>query len=1224
MDFPRQEGFEKEENSKGYCLRGLRKYLISIFKDLTSRKKTKEKKEINLSKHIFREYVSLPSIISESIFRIMDRRKQGKLSTQDFVDGMVTLLTGDKDKLTSLVFQIFDLNSDGRVHIDDIKIVLVHLERDKNISKDLANSPLLKAKDYLIRDFDKLLASKDPEKELQSSETGITEKEYREIFSESHLISKIFKNIYQGIPITPDSANVFNLDKKQLLESQDTAMSNDTEQSSMFMFNLSPTRTIKSSKNLITNKSFKDEQSSAMLNINLIKSEDLHEVQEELHNEKEENFALNGTGTDNNYLMGNLILHTSIGSPAKLLSASNNNYEIEEIAEHHEQDDESENKKTLINLKKLIQAQNEQNKSSVNEDDQQEDKSKNLSEISQNVIVEAPEAGAESESESDNLMSMDEALKTIRLPCLKTSRKMTNLIHSTPATACNTIMHEDGVSKLDINVSDPTNQSNQSTNIGFDKKLKREITVQENIINPLKKIEKNFFNEIKEERGQRYLQERAEEEKNLKERKKILDEQRHPHTNIKSPQINSIRAKLDGKSPKIDSRRLKYDGKSQKLDERSPKIDSRRLKYDGKSPKIDGRSPKIDSRRLKFEGKSPKIDGRSPKLDKRSPKVDSRSPQLFQRSPVSSKFNFKTPKQEPSHLFHKKKGEKSNLFKISEMLNPKDLLVQYSSKKRSSKGLVSIENTVKIGNSKNQVNYEISINTFAQDQNQQQGGITIKNTIFGVQRMSSNNLGFSGNSLFTTNISSTVTQNDNTQTNMSRNPNRAGTILNHMKKKGNNQEGQEPPNSELINKHEQSEDEYKRASRTPTMFSRLSSVSVTKYSLASPSMSPVKNRHLSQKFSPYNIRENQINLKSLHEGYVYKQTSSGEKMKKFWIIFINKDIFYFNSEKNKLKGLHNVTSCFAEYGTKTIISGKKYYSFTFIFPSTNRTYYCDTREEAATWVKVLRQIINYRDVNEYFEFIKELGKGQFGSVFLGVDKNSKENVAIKVMDKTKLSLKELDSLRVESEILKKCNHKNIVKFIDQFENPEKIFIILEYLSGKNLFNFLISQEEILSNRMNRLIVHQIAQGIKYLSKLGIVHRDLKPENIMISEQNEVKIVDFGLARIFGKDNLVTEVIGTLAYVAPEVIEGNGYGRDIDMWSFGVIIYYLLTGKLAFENPEKLYEVIQIGGVKKEMFNKKLFPNVSSFAIDLCKRCLSLKKERITIEEFLKHPWFNTT
>jgi serine/threonine protein kinase len=276
------------------------------------------------------------------------------------------------------------------------------------------------------------------------------------------------------------------------------------------------------------------------------------------------------------------------------------------------------------------------------------------------------------------------------------------------------------------------------------------------------------------------------------------------------------------------------------------------------------------------------------------------------------------------------------------------------------------------------------------------------------------------------------------------------------------------------------------------------------------------------------------------------------------------------------------------------------------------------------WVKSLRTVNNYRDVNEHFEFIKEVGKGQFGAVFLGVDKKSNENVAIKIMDKTKLTLKELDSLRVESEILKKCNHKNIVKFIDEFENTEKIYIILEYLSGKNLFNFLISQEEILSNRVNRVIVQQIAHGLKYLSKLGIVHRDLKPENIMISDNLEVKIVDFGLARIFGKDNFVTEVIGTLAYVAPEVIEGHGYGRDIDMWSFGVILYYLLTGKLAFEDPEKLYGVIENQGVKKELFNKKLFPNVSSFAIDLTKKCLSLRKDRITIDEFLKHPWFNTT
>jgi predicted Ser/Thr protein kinase len=1232
MDFPRQEGFDKEENSKGYCLRGLRKYLISIFKDLTSRKKTKEKKEIKLSKHIFREYVSLPSIISESLFRIMDNRKQGKLNTQDFVDGMVSLLTGEKEKLMSIVFEIFDLNMDGRVHIDDIKIVLVHLEKDKNISKDLANSPLMKKKHYLIRDFDKLLAIKDPEKVLQLSSIGITEKEYGDLFSESLLISKILNNIYEGIPITHDSANIFNFEKK-LLENQETFMSNDTEQSSMFMFNMSPTRSVKSTKNL-GNRSYKDMDSTTMINLNLIKNDDLHEVQEDLQNEKEENYDLDGTQANNNFLMGNtgnLVLQTSMGHQSKLLSITNNNFDIQEIAENQEHDDESDNKKPLENLKQIIQAEieNEKYQSSADEEDrqdqqgQQDDINKNISEIYSTNNLQAAEAGIE--SESDSLMSIDESLNTIRLPCLKTSRKMTNLIHSTPVTACNTIMYDERVSRLDINdISNPSYQStNQSTNIGFDKKLKRDLTTQINPFNPLKKIEKNFFNEIREERGHRLVQDRAEEEKALRERKKILEEHRNQQMNIKSPQINSIRVKIESKSPKIDSRRLKFDEKICKLDGRSPKIDSRRLKYDdAKSHKLDGKSPKVDSRRLKYEGRSPKVDGRALKLDKRSPKIDSRSPQLFQKSPVSTKFNFKTPKQEPSHLIHKKKGEKSNLFKISEMLNPQDVLVKYSHKK-SSKGLVSIHNTVKFGNSTNQVKYEISINTFSNDKNQQQGNITIKNTIFGVQRMSSNNV---GSSLFTTNITSTMNQTEtgNPHNNISRSQNRTGTILSHMKRKETHHESQDNINSESAKIYEPQQEESKRGNRTPTMFSRLSSASVSKFNLATPSVSPLRSRHSSQKFAAYNIRENPVTISSLHEGCVYKQTSSGDKMKKFWITFINKDIFYFNADKNKLKGLHNVTSCFADFGDKLVLNGKKYYSFTYIFPSTNRTYYCDTKEEAVTWVKVLRQIINYRDVNQYFEFLKELGKGQFGSVYLGVDKNSKENVAIKVMDKTKLTLKELDALRVESEILKKCNHKNIVKFIDQFENPDKIFIILEYLSGKNLFNFLISQEEILSNRMNRLIVYQIAQGLKYLSKLGIVHRDLKPENIMISEKNEVKIVDFGLARIFGKDNLVTEVIGTLAYVAPEVIEGKGYGRDIDMWSFGVVIYYLLTGKLAFEDPEKLYQVIKNGGVKKEMFNKKLFPNVSSFAIDLCKQCLSLKPERITIEDFLKHPWFNTT
>jgi hypothetical protein len=370
-----------------------------------------------------------------------------------------------------------------------------------------------------------------------------------------------------------------------------------------------------------------------------------------------------------------------------------------------------------------------------------------------------------------------------------------------------------------------------------------------------------------------------------------------------------------------------------------------------------------------------------------------------------------------------------------------------------------------------------------------------------------------------------------------------------------------------------------------------------------------------------NIEE--VKFSSLHEGFVFK-LSGKEKIRKFWIAFINRDIYYFNSSKDKFKGLHNISACYAEIGDITSIKGKEYFSFYFIFDNKIRTYYCETEEESINWVETLNNCTGYRDVYDYYEMYKVIGKGHFGEVRLGADKRSKEYVAIKIINKSKLKQIELEATKSEAEILLRCNHRNIVKLLDKFETFDHIYLVFENLSGGDLYNLVSKHGGKLDNESAKYVMFQIGEGMKYLYSLGIIHRDLKPDNIMLNSHNEIKIVDFGMSKIVGKDNKVGGKLGTLAYIAPEVIQGRPYNKEIDIWSLGIILYNLLTGKVPFSDPKHASKILTSSKASGDMFfSERALRGVSSLAIDLMRQCLIEQSLRINILQFLEHPWFHT-
>ena len=257
--------------------------------------------------------------------------------------------------------------------------------------------------------------------------------------------------------------------------------------------------------------------------------------------------------------------------------------------------------------------------------------------------------------------------------------------------------------------------------------------------------------------------------------------------------------------------------------------------------------------------------------------------------------------------------------------------------------------------------------------------------------------------------------------------------------------------------------------------------------------------------------------------------------------------------------------------------------------------------------------------------LDNLGEGIFGSVKLGVEKKTNQRVAIKIIKKNKAKESDIELVRNEIDIMKLCYHPYVVHLLDHFENGEYIFIVMEYIKGGSLTDYMKSQKFNFTERRAAELIYQLAKGIKYLHKYGIIHRDLKPDNIMLTEASDkgnIKIMDFGLSKILGKKEKSTDGFGTLTFVSPEVLIRKPYNKEVDIWSLGVILYLMLSGDLPFDDPDDDEQKIAKSIVYKEVeFPEEKFGKRSKAVIELIKGCLTKDpKNRLKIDEILKGEW----
>ena len=253
---------------------------------------------------------------------------------------------------------------------------------------------------------------------------------------------------------------------------------------------------------------------------------------------------------------------------------------------------------------------------------------------------------------------------------------------------------------------------------------------------------------------------------------------------------------------------------------------------------------------------------------------------------------------------------------------------------------------------------------------------------------------------------------------------------------------------------------------------------------------------------------------------------------------------------------------------------------------------------------------------------KTIGQGTFGKVKLGHHICTGERVAIKILEKRKIcDVSDVERVARELHILKLIRHPHIIQLYEVsltqiIETPTKLFLIMEFANGGELFDFIVASSRLKESLACRLFL-QLISGIEYIHQLGVVHRDLKPENLLLDNRKCIKVVDFGLSNTYQPNEQLKTACGSPCYAAPEMIAGKRYhGLQSDLWSAGIILFAMTCGYLPFEDPDtsKLYKKILAGDFKCPGFLSAELKDLLSGLLD------TEPATRLTISQIRGHPW----
>ncbi|XP_063237001.1 MAP/microtubule affinity-regulating kinase 3 isoform X3 [Bacillus rossius redtenbacheri] len=253
-----------------------------------------------------------------------------------------------------------------------------------------------------------------------------------------------------------------------------------------------------------------------------------------------------------------------------------------------------------------------------------------------------------------------------------------------------------------------------------------------------------------------------------------------------------------------------------------------------------------------------------------------------------------------------------------------------------------------------------------------------------------------------------------------------------------------------------------------------------------------------------------------------------------------------------------------------------------------------------------------------YKLLKTIGKGNFAKVKLAKHVPTGKEVAIKIIDKTQLNPGSLQKLFREVRIMKMLDHPNIVKLFQVIETEKTLYLVMEYASGGEVFDYLVLHGR-MKEKEARAKFRQIVSAVQYCHQKKIIHRDLKAENLLLDSEMNIKIADFGFSNEFTPGNKLDTFCGSPPYAAPELFQGKKYdGPEVDVWSLGVILYTLVSGSLPFDGStlRELRERVLRGKYRIPFY-------MSTDCENLLKKFLVLNPaKRASLENIMKDKWMN--
>jgi len=350
-----------------------------------------------------------------------------------------------------------------------------------------------------------------------------------------------------------------------------------------------------------------------------------------------------------------------------------------------------------------------------------------------------------------------------------------------------------------------------------------------------------------------------------------------------------------------------------------------------------------------------------------------------------------------------------------------------------------------------------------------------------------------------------------------------------------------------------------------------------------------------------------------------------------WYVLKDKFLYHYEIAKHREGtcgdpiGAEFIQGCTAEIDVWESEKQSNKFCFKLTFPNSKVIkLWTKSYQQRELWVESLQQAAETGAVKKFYDIGAIIGRGKFSYVYSCTERRTNKEWAVKVIKKDNLSAEDKSLLRTEISILRIVSHPYIVSLHDVYESKTHVYLIMTLMNGGDLFDALKARDFNIEEEESKTIVFKILEALIYIHNFGIVHRDLKTENILVRNMDDpldIMLTDFGLSKYKGPKEIMLKKVGTLAYIAPEVILEKGYSHKVDLWSLGCMMHLLLRGYLPFDasSMEGIRDRILYANVT---FNHEDWEEISEPAKDLLTRLLKKNpEERIDLECAKNHKWF---